>query len=198
MNDVAIRVESLGKRYRIGARQEAYGTLKEALARVLEAPRRAWRGRACLEPSGGESPIPARQSAEHGAREPALQGSRYRIAWRPGAAQDSRPRHPSWRVRKPSPGAGADLAVPNLLRTTSMPSMSGSRNLLARLQCHSTRRILSGCQVRRSRIPAAADRGHRASATGCAMRGTGSCLAHHPVHPPEALDAAGADHQRPA
>jgi lipopolysaccharide transport system ATP-binding protein len=45
MNDVAIRVESLGKRYRIGERQEAYGTLKDALARVLEAPRRAWRGR---------------------------------------------------------------------------------------------------------------------------------------------------------
>jgi hypothetical protein len=148
--------------------------------------------RRAMARGGGGHPLPGRQSAEHGARKPALQGSRYRIAWRPGAAQDSRPRHQSWRVRKPSPGAGADLAVPNLLRTTSCPACRGVGDLLARLQCHSTRRLLlSGCQVRRSRIPAAADRGHRASATGCAMRETGSCFAHHPVHPPEALDAAG-------
>jgi len=46
MSDVAIRVENLGKRYRIGERREAYGTLKDALVRVLGAPVRAFRGRA--------------------------------------------------------------------------------------------------------------------------------------------------------
>jgi lipopolysaccharide transport system ATP-binding protein len=45
MNDIAIHVEHLGKRYSLGERREAYGTLKDALARTLGAPLRAWRER---------------------------------------------------------------------------------------------------------------------------------------------------------
>jgi len=49
MSDPAIRVENLGKRYRIGARQEAYGTLRDVIASAAQAPlrmlRRGVRGR---------------------------------------------------------------------------------------------------------------------------------------------------------
>lgn len=38
MSDIAIRAERLGKRYRIGARQERYYTLRDALANTLSAP----------------------------------------------------------------------------------------------------------------------------------------------------------------
>jgi lipopolysaccharide transport system ATP-binding protein len=43
MSELAIRVENLGKRYRIGERREKYGTLKDALTHALGAPLRAWR-----------------------------------------------------------------------------------------------------------------------------------------------------------
>jgi lipopolysaccharide transport system ATP-binding protein len=42
-NELAIKVESLGKRYRIGAQQEPYGTLRDTLARTATAPFRAMR-----------------------------------------------------------------------------------------------------------------------------------------------------------
>jgi lipopolysaccharide transport system ATP-binding protein len=45
MSDIAIQVEHLGKRYRIGERREAYGTLKDTLTHALGAPLRAWRAR---------------------------------------------------------------------------------------------------------------------------------------------------------
>jgi lipopolysaccharide transport system ATP-binding protein len=45
MSDVAIRVEDLGKRYRIGERREAYDTLRDALVRAAGTPLRAWRHR---------------------------------------------------------------------------------------------------------------------------------------------------------
>src|SRR4029453_676162 len=41
MTDVAIRVEELGKRYRIGKRAEAYGTLRDTLVLALKKPLRA-------------------------------------------------------------------------------------------------------------------------------------------------------------
>ena len=40
MNDIAIRVEGLGKRYRIGRRQESYKTLRDTLFNSLTAPLR--------------------------------------------------------------------------------------------------------------------------------------------------------------
>lgn len=43
--DLAIHAERLSKRYRIGER-EPYGTLRDAIVRVVTAPRRAWRERA--------------------------------------------------------------------------------------------------------------------------------------------------------
>src|SRR6266851_502711 len=43
MSDVAIRVENLGKRYRLGARRAAYGTLRDAIVSVAQAPLRALR-----------------------------------------------------------------------------------------------------------------------------------------------------------
>jgi lipopolysaccharide transport system ATP-binding protein len=42
-NNIAIEVEGLGKRYRIGARQESYRTLRETLAATASAPFRAVR-----------------------------------------------------------------------------------------------------------------------------------------------------------
>jgi lipopolysaccharide transport system ATP-binding protein len=44
MNDVAIRVENLGKRYRIGARKEAYGTLRDTIVSAVQASMDALRG----------------------------------------------------------------------------------------------------------------------------------------------------------
>src|SRR2546426_4851965 len=43
MSDIAIHVESLGKRYRIGANQQAYKTLKEKLTETAATPFRAVR-----------------------------------------------------------------------------------------------------------------------------------------------------------
>lgn len=43
MNDVAIRVEKLGKRYQIGARREKYLTLRESLVQAVGAPIRRLR-----------------------------------------------------------------------------------------------------------------------------------------------------------
>jgi lipopolysaccharide transport system ATP-binding protein len=43
MSDVAIQVEHLGKRYRIGERRERYGTLRDALTHAVVASLRAWR-----------------------------------------------------------------------------------------------------------------------------------------------------------
>jgi lipopolysaccharide transport system ATP-binding protein len=42
-SDLAIQVEGLGKRYRIGAKQEPYGTLRDTLAKTATAPYRAVR-----------------------------------------------------------------------------------------------------------------------------------------------------------
>jgi lipopolysaccharide transport system ATP-binding protein len=44
-HEVAIRVEHLGKRYRLGERREAYGTLRDTLAGLADTPLRAWRER---------------------------------------------------------------------------------------------------------------------------------------------------------
>src|SRR2546422_7967869 len=41
MSDIAIKVEGLGKRYRIGANQQAYKTLKEKLTQTASTPFRA-------------------------------------------------------------------------------------------------------------------------------------------------------------
>lgn len=45
MNEVALQVDNLGKRYRIGGRPEAYGTLREAIATAAQAPLRMLRDR---------------------------------------------------------------------------------------------------------------------------------------------------------
>jgi hypothetical protein len=38
MNDIAIRVENLYKRYRIGTKQASYGSLRESLMNAVTAP----------------------------------------------------------------------------------------------------------------------------------------------------------------
>jgi len=43
MNDIAIRVEGLGKRYRIGRKQEGYKTLRDTLSNTFAAPFRSLR-----------------------------------------------------------------------------------------------------------------------------------------------------------
>lgn len=45
MSDVAIRVENLGKRYRIGGSNEAYGTLRDTVVNAIHAPLRRLRSR---------------------------------------------------------------------------------------------------------------------------------------------------------
>jgi lipopolysaccharide transport system ATP-binding protein len=44
MDDIAIRVEHLGKRYRIGGQQTSYKTLRESLMEVFTAPARGLKG----------------------------------------------------------------------------------------------------------------------------------------------------------
>jgi lipopolysaccharide transport system ATP-binding protein len=43
MSDIAIKVENLGKRYRIGSRSNGYRTLRDTLANAFSAPFRRWR-----------------------------------------------------------------------------------------------------------------------------------------------------------
>jgi lipopolysaccharide transport system ATP-binding protein len=52
-SDLAIRVENLGKRYRVGAKQEPYGTLRDTLARAATAPYRALRSTLRRRAGGG-------------------------------------------------------------------------------------------------------------------------------------------------
>jgi hypothetical protein len=57
--DVAIRVEGLGKQYRLGARTQPYGTLRDSLAGFAGAPLRAARrlaGRASEAGTRGHRP----------------------------------------------------------------------------------------------------------------------------------------------
>jgi lipopolysaccharide transport system ATP-binding protein len=58
MSDIAIRVEKLGKQYRIGAKRERYSTLRDRLATAFSAPWRSLSG-AFRNP---KSPIPNPQS----------------------------------------------------------------------------------------------------------------------------------------
>jgi homopolymeric O-antigen transport system ATP-binding protein len=44
MGSIAVRVEDLGKQYRIGRVQPKYGTLRDSIAAVVSAPFRGWRG----------------------------------------------------------------------------------------------------------------------------------------------------------
>ncbi len=54
MNDIAIRVEGLSKKYRIGARQRGFNTLRDALSTAAAAPFRKLRARSSN--SNGHSP----------------------------------------------------------------------------------------------------------------------------------------------
>jgi lipopolysaccharide transport system ATP-binding protein len=55
MSNIAIRVENLGKQYRIGTRQRGYKTLRESIADTLTSPFVRWRGRrrATIDGSSG-------------------------------------------------------------------------------------------------------------------------------------------------
>ena len=53
MSEVAIRVEGVGKKYRIGAKREGYKTLRDALASAASAPARVVRGLAGRNGHGG-------------------------------------------------------------------------------------------------------------------------------------------------
>ena len=48
MSDIAIRVENIGKRYRIGAPSQQFRTLRDVVVGAAEAPRRWLQGRALL------------------------------------------------------------------------------------------------------------------------------------------------------
>src|SRR5574338_1524848 len=45
MNETVIHAEGLGKRYRLGVKREAYGTLRDTIASALQAPLRMLRDR---------------------------------------------------------------------------------------------------------------------------------------------------------
>jgi len=47
MSDVVIRVENLGKRYRVGERKETYGTLRDTIVSAVQASMAALRGHGC-------------------------------------------------------------------------------------------------------------------------------------------------------
>src|SRR5829696_8295834 len=55
MSEVAIRVEGVGKKYRLGARREGYKTLRDALAGAAKAPARVVRGLAGRNGNGADS-----------------------------------------------------------------------------------------------------------------------------------------------
>src|SRR5829696_6539030 len=55
MSEVAIRVEGVGKKYRLGARREGYKTLRDALAGAAKAPARVVRGLAGRNGNGANS-----------------------------------------------------------------------------------------------------------------------------------------------
>ncbi|HEY8286876.1 MAG TPA: ATP-binding cassette domain-containing protein, partial [Chloroflexota bacterium] len=59
MSDVAIRVEGLGKKYRLGAKQQSYGSLRESLAGAS-----AWTSRLFRRPRGRAD------QGRHGQRRP--------------------------------------------------------------------------------------------------------------------------------
>ena len=78
MNDVVIRAEHLGKRYRIGGQQAGYKTLRESLMSALQAPRALARPRRAKSnrPSGRSMTFrlrssEARPSASSGETAPA-------------------------------------------------------------------------------------------------------------------------------
>jgi len=58
MNDIAVRVENLGKLYKIGARRERYRTLRDTLTEVVTAPFRRLR---CV--SGHQSSVTGHSSS---------------------------------------------------------------------------------------------------------------------------------------
>ncbi len=58
MNDLAIRVEGMGKRYRIGTAPESYKTLRDTIVAGVNAPiQRLKRGKAVTSTSAERSSI---------------------------------------------------------------------------------------------------------------------------------------------
>jgi lipopolysaccharide transport system ATP-binding protein len=82
MSEMAIRVENLGKQYQIGHRQEAYGTLRDAIAAAALAPWRMMRQRGR---TGKASQIWALQEASFAVR----QGEVLGIIGRNGAGKST-------------------------------------------------------------------------------------------------------------
>ena len=55
MSELAVRVEGLGKEYRLGAQRERYSTLRDQLSKLASAPLKAVFGRA--EPPEQDPPF---------------------------------------------------------------------------------------------------------------------------------------------
>lgn len=70
MSDIAIRIEGLGKRYRIGARQQGYRTIREKVNDAALAPFRAARSLVNRNGQPNASPLPGNGQSARGKRQP--------------------------------------------------------------------------------------------------------------------------------
>ena len=71
MNDIAIRLEGLGKQYLIGSKRARYNTLRDALTDAVAAP---FRRLSSVARSGGDSSGPSRHLPKGASLGPARRG----------------------------------------------------------------------------------------------------------------------------
>jgi lipopolysaccharide transport system ATP-binding protein len=102
MSDVVIRVENLGKRYRIGER-ERYLALRDILARALSAPARLFKPREPSSPNGDPTHIMALEDVCFEIRQGEVVG-----VIGPNGAGKTTLLKPLARVTKPTEGRASD------------------------------------------------------------------------------------------
>ncbi len=123
MTDVAIRVENLGKQYRIGAAPERYRTLRDSLVQALRAPARRLRGQG----QGGKASIWALKDVSFEVRKGQVLG----VIGRNGAGKSTLLKILS-RVTEPSEGSAEIRGrVGSLLEvgTGFHPELTGRENI---------------------------------------------------------------------